>query len=35
MIDYLATAVTVHHGKMPEITVDTASTASGVWAFDD
>jgi uncharacterized protein (TIGR02246 family) len=31
----LADAVTVHHGHMPEITVTSATTASGVWALHD
>jgi hypothetical protein len=31
----LATAVTVHHGHMPEITLTGADTASGVWAMMD
>jgi uncharacterized protein (TIGR02246 family) len=31
----LAEAVTVHHGHMPEITLTSSSTASGVWALHD
>ena len=27
--------VTVHHGHMPEITIDGTDRASGVWAMDD
>ena len=27
--------VTVHHGHMPEVTVTSATTATGVWAFED
>ena len=30
----LATAVTVHHGHMPEIEVD-GDTATGIWAMED
>ncbi len=31
----LATAPTVHHGHMPEITLTGADTAAGVWAMMD
>ncbi len=31
----LAGAVTVHHGHMPEITLTSATTATGVWALED
>jgi uncharacterized protein (TIGR02246 family) len=31
----LADAVTVHHGHMPEITLTTATTATGIWALHD
>ena len=31
----LADAVTVHHGHMPEITVTSSTTASGIWALQD
>jgi SnoaL-like domain len=31
----LATAVSVHHGHMPEISIIDESTATGVWAMDD
>jgi uncharacterized protein (TIGR02246 family) len=31
----LADVVTVHHGHMPEITVTSATTATGVWAMED
>ncbi len=27
--------VTVHHGHMPEITIDGPDRASGIWAMDD
>lgn len=27
--------ITVHHGHMPEITLHTETTASGVWAMED
>jgi hypothetical protein len=33
--EILATAVTVHHGHMPEITLTGPDTASGVWAMMD
>ncbi len=28
-------ATTIHHGHMPEITVESADEASGVWAMED
>ena len=28
-------ALTIHHGHMPEISIDSASRASGVWAMED
>ncbi len=31
----LADVVTVHHGHMPEITLTSATTATGVWAMED
>jgi uncharacterized protein (TIGR02246 family) len=31
----LASAVTVHHGHMPEITVTSPTTATGIWALHD
>ena len=31
----LADVVTVHHGHMPEITISSATTATGVWAMED
>jgi uncharacterized protein (TIGR02246 family) len=31
----LAGVVTVHHGHMPEITLTSPSTASGIWALQD
>jgi uncharacterized protein (TIGR02246 family) len=31
----LGEAVTVHHGHMPEITLTSSTTASGVWALHD
>ncbi|HEX4127719.1 MAG TPA: nuclear transport factor 2 family protein [Acidimicrobiales bacterium] len=31
----LAGAVTVHHGHMPEITLTSPTTATGVWALHD
>lgn len=35
LVPSLADAVTVHHGHMPEITLVSASTATGVWALHD
>ena len=31
----LANVITVHHGHMPEITLTSPSTASGIWALQD
>jgi uncharacterized protein (TIGR02246 family) len=31
----LAGVITAHHGHMPEITLTSASTASGIWALQD
>ena len=31
----LADTVTVHHGHMPEITLTSSTTATGVWALHD
>ena len=31
----LADAVTVHHGHMPEVTLTSETTATGVWALQD
>jgi uncharacterized protein (TIGR02246 family) len=31
----LADAVTVHHGHMPEITLTSDTTATGIWALED
>ncbi len=28
-------AITVHHGHMPEITLTSSTTATGVWALED
>ena len=28
-------AITVHHGHMPEITIESVDTAVGVWAMED
>jgi hypothetical protein len=33
--ELLATAVTVHHGHMPEITLTGPDTATGIWAMMD
>jgi uncharacterized protein (TIGR02246 family) len=32
---HLATIVTVHHGHMPEISLTSPTTASGIWAMED
>jgi hypothetical protein len=32
---YLADAVTVHHGHMPEIQIVSSTTATGIWALQD
>ena len=31
----LASAVTVHHGHMPEIELTSPTTATGIWAMED
>ena len=31
----LAEVITVHHGHMPEITLTSETTASGIWAMED
>ena len=31
----LASAITVHHGHMPEIEITSATTARGIWAMED
>jgi hypothetical protein len=31
----IESVVTVHHGHMPEITLLSESTASGIWAMED
>lgn len=31
----LAGVVTVHHGHMPEITITSDTTATGIWAMED
>jgi hypothetical protein len=33
--DTLADVVTVHHGHMPEITLTSPTTATGIWAMED
>lgn len=33
--EMLADVVTVHHGHMPEMTIDSKDSASGVWAMED
>ena len=35
LADTLAGAVTVHQGHMPEITLTTPTTATGIWALND
>lgn len=32
---FLDGAVSVHHGYMPEVTIETADAASAIWAMDD
>jgi hypothetical protein len=31
----LGQVLTVHHGHMPEITIESPTTASGIWAMED
>ena len=33
--DAIGDVTTVHHGHMPEITITSATTASGIWAMED
>jgi hypothetical protein len=33
--DAVAPCVTVHHGHMPEITLTSETTATGIWAMED
>jgi hypothetical protein len=33
--DRLGAVTTVHHGHMPEITVTSPTTATGIWAMED
>jgi hypothetical protein len=33
--DRLGDVTTVHHGHMPEITLTTPTTATGIWAMED
>jgi uncharacterized protein (TIGR02246 family) len=33
--DILGDVVTVHHGHMPEITITSSNTATGIWAMED
>lgn len=33
--DVLKEATTVHHGHMPEINIESATSASGIWAMED
>jgi len=35
VIAVLAGVITAHHGHMPEITIDSATTASGIWPMQD
>jgi 23S rRNA A2030 N6-methylase RlmJ len=32
---WLATVQTAHHGHMPEIEIESATTARGIWTFED
>jgi len=33
--DLLGDVLTVHHGHMPEVTLTSATTATGVWSMED
>ena len=33
--DAIGDVTTVHHGHMPEITITSATTATGIWAMED
>jgi hypothetical protein len=33
--DVIGDVVTTHHGHMPEITITSPSTATGIWAMED
>jgi hypothetical protein len=33
--DAIGDVVTVHHGHMPEITITSSTTATGIWAMED
>lgn len=35
LVANIGDVVTVHHGHMPEITLTSATTATGVWAMED
>jgi len=35
LIDNLTGVITVHHGHMPEITLTSSTTATGVWSMED
>jgi hypothetical protein len=35
LVPILQTIVTVHHGHMPEIVLQSATAATGVWAMED
>lgn len=35
ILDYVATLRTVHHGHMPEISITSPTTATGIWAMED
>jgi hypothetical protein len=35
LVESIGDVTTVHHGHMPEITVTSPTTASGIWAMED
>lgn len=35
LVPILQNVRTVHHGHMPEITIESADSASGIWAMED
>src|SRR4051794_13639268 len=35
LVANIAEVVTVHHGHMPEITITSPTTATGIWAMED
>ena len=35
LVEAIGDVVTVHHGHMPEITITSPTTATGIWAMED